>query len=422
MFAFTAAQGSAITYTVYFDSFEMLGLCGSTGAGNPGSKNTYIVDNGTGGDPGSGMDFLNNVYIHGWTTTSAVNTDATVCTILGGGNSTIWSITNLVIDGSDSNPGGCAWGQYPSWYHFKDSIVRHATDGVGQNCHDIHDNIFEYIVPVPTGGHTNILECNADAAGSYANQPSNTPNVIYNNIVRHSNSNVMVWVCPNTIPEYWFNNLMYDSAGEGWAVAGPPGYSACPNTGGQFMFNNTLVDGNLGGWSQPCHLSGSNATGGIYLTVYNEHLINTSYDGAGCTGGASSSTNISMSDAIATTQGYTTGSSGTYLSNTCANENTTPCTSTLPTNSTVGGGANHLGYCTTLASYGSEYAIGVEAANACKYGTTDGCTYSATSHTMICPSQAAVARPSAWDAGAYQFSSLQNQAPQPPTNLVITTH
>jgi hypothetical protein len=401
---------------IYIDSFELTGLCGNS-SGTPGNDNTYITGTNT-GQSGNGMNFLNNIYIHGWTTTSLVNNDSTVCTMLGGGNNGLSSITQLAIDGSDSNGSGCTWGQYPSWYHLKDSIVRYATDGVGQWCHDIHDNIFEYIVPVPTGGHTNILECNQDSTGNAPNQPANTPNVVYNNIVRHSDSNVDFWFCPTAIPEYWFNNLMYDTEGEGWAIAGPPGYSGCPNTGGQFMFNNTLVDGSTGGWTQPCHLTGSNNTGGAYLTVYNEHLINTPYDGTGCTGGASSSTNISMSDATATTQGYTAGSPGTYLSNTCANESTQPCTPTAQTNSTVGTAANHQDYCSTLASYSSEYAIGTEAANSCRYGTTDGCAYNSTSHTMVCPSQQAIARAvtGAWNAGGYEYASGSNP-PNPPTGL-----
>ena len=72
---------------------------------------------------------------------------------------------------------------------------------------------------------------------------------------------------------------------------------------------------------------------------------------------------------------------------------TTPCAPTSNTNSTVGAGGNHQAYCTTLAGFSSEAAIGTDAANACQLGTTDGCAYNATSHTMSCPAQTAVARP-----------------------------
>jgi hypothetical protein len=129
-----------------------------------------------------------------------------------------------------------------------------------------------------------------------------------------------------------------------------------------------------------------------------------------------------MTDAQATTQGYTTGSEGTYLSNNCANDATTPCAPMASSKSTIGVGANEQAYCTTLASFASEYAIGTEAAIACQYGTTDGCAYNASIHTMVCPAQTAVARPAntAWDAGAYQRLGGQVQIPQAPTNLQAT--
>jgi hypothetical protein len=180
------------------------------------------------------------------------------------------------------------------------------------------------------------------------------------------------------------------------------------------MFGNTLVDGN-----QPCNL-GPNSTGGKYLNVYNENLINSPYDssGTGCTGGSKSSTNVSLSDATATAQGYTTGTKGTTNSNTCANESTKPCSPTAATNSTVGVGTNHQDYCSVLAGYSSEYAIGTEAANACKYATTDGCSYDISTHAMVCPAQTAVARSAtaAWDAGAYTYVG-QGSSPNPPTGL-----
>jgi len=370
------------------------------------------------------MAFIENVYIHGWTGTSGAGGGNTgPGTILGGGNNGLQTLDHIVIDGSDSNAATWAWGTYPSFYHFRDSIIRHTTDGVGQWCHDIHDNIFEFIVPLETGGHTNVLECNFDATGAAVNQPQNTPNVVYNNIVRHSNSNVMFWFCPTAIPEYWYNNLIYDSKGEGWSYAGPPTYG-CDNTGGQFMFNNTLVDGNAGGWNQPCSMGTYVSEGGRYLTVLNEHLINTSFDSGptACTG-VSDASNISQSDSTAESQGYLLSSGGTYVTTTCANESTTPCAPTNGTNATVSAGGNHQAYCTTLATYTSETAISVDAANACKYGTTDGCAYNSTTHTMTCPALPAVSRPTstAWTVGAYQFSSGQTQGgPQAPPSVLVT--
>ena len=224
---------------------------------------------------------------------------------------------------------------------------------------------------------------------------------------------VHLWFCPEGVPEYWFNNTVYDVYNENvWDYAGPPIYG-CTGTGGQYMFNNTLVD-----VTQPCYVPTVNH-GGQYLTVLNEHLINAPFDigTTSCTG-RTDSTNIAMSDAKATSELYTTGiGGGSGAPNNCANDATMPCTPTAAGNGTVGTGGNHQAYCTALAAYGSEPAIGTEAATACKYGTTDGCTYNTTSHTMVCPGQTPVARPlsGAWDAGAYEFAG--GDPPDPPSKL-----
>ena len=398
----------------YFDNFEMRGFCSSRNPASTGPGSDIWISYG-----GTGNIFETNLYIHGWTaTTTAGTSNSTIpCTLIGGSTQSTAQqfLIGDVIDGSDSNAGACAWGTFPMFTHMKDSLVRYTTQGVGQNCHDIHDNIFEYISNPNVPTHGNILECNGDASGS-------TPNVFYNNIMRHINSNffsggqVGWWFCPNTTPEYWFNNIVYDTGGHGvgnlWAVAGTIQYSGCTNTGKQYMFNNTLS-----GAIQVCHLSGSNPTGGQYLYVYNEHLLNTPYDGTGCNGGAGDASNVSMTWAVGDSQGYLTGSAGFTDSDTCANESAKPCTPTATGNGTVGTGHNEAAYCSTLATYTSETAIGTDAANACQYGTTDGCSYNRTTHTMNCPAQPQVARPAsaAWDAGAYQFSNTGT--PGVPQNL-----
>jgi hypothetical protein len=409
---------------LYVDSLELLGLC-SNDTTNAGSDNydAMIWDAGTlvAGQPG--MDLLVNIYAHGWTVTTATQSNtALACNVLGGG--ALQSKIRVVIDGSDSNAGTCAWGIFQSNYHLVDSMIRYTTQGIGQWCHDTHDNIFEYIHNPYVPTHGNMYECNDDANGAALGQIANQPNVVYNNIFRHDvnmQGQPDLWLCPEGVPEYWFNNIMYDLNGEGWSIAGPAGYG-CSNAGKQYMFNNTIAD-----QTQPCSLNPlNNGTNGQYLTVLNEHLINAPQDiliSPGCTGRTDPS-NIVMSDATATSQGYTTGSAGTAQSNTCANDSSKPCTPTSSSNSTVGAGSSHQAYCTALATY-SESAIGADAAKACAYGTTDGCSYNSTTHTMNCPAQTAVARPStgAWDTGAYQFSGSGSLTPpQAPTSLTVTVN
>lgn len=404
------------------DNFELTGVCSADLNVTSGTNDTYIAVL-TSGIAGTGMSIVSNTYIHGWTATTTAGTGSNnqPGTLIGGGFNGLQGFDHLVIDGLDSNPGSFAWGTFPSFYHMRDSIVRYTNQGVGQWCHDIHDNILEHFYNhnPGAGSHTNILECNDDSAGTAPNQPQNTPNVFYNNIVRHDDAGfgpagqVHLWFCPEGVPEYWFNNIVYDVYNENvWDYAGPPIYT-CTGTGGQYMFNNTLVD-----VTQPCYVQNVNH-GGQYLTVLNEHWINAPLDSGttSCTGRTDAS-NVAMSDAKATSQGYTTGSGGgSGAPNNCANDATKPCTPTAAGNGTVGVGGNHQAYCTALAAYSSEPAIGTEAATACKYGTTDGCTYNTSNHTMVCPGQTPVARPAsgAWDAGAYEYAV--GDPPDPPSNM-----
>lgn len=410
---------------LYFDGFEMTGFCAQS-TSPPGGDQSYIVDEGTGSTPG--LMLYNNIYMHGWTITTGTKANSAIpCILLGGGNTNLAAISQLVIDGADSVPGACAWGQFPSFYHFKDSIVRYTTFGVGQNCHDIHDVILEYFYPETYGestgsgswtSHQNVLECNADYSGS-------TPNVLYNVIMRHDNAGMAnagfehLQTAPSsTAAEYYFNNVFYDlTGGQYWDICETP-HGGCNNTGagGQYMFNNTFVD-----IIQPCYLGGPSISAGAqYLSIANEHLINTPLDGASGTpcNGYNSTSNVVMTDATATSQGYTTGSRGpSGATNNCANDSTTPCGPTGSGVKTVAAGVNVQSYCSQLASYTAERAIGVDAANACKYGTTDGCSYNTSTHTMVCPGQGVVTRPNstAWDSGAYQYYGAQA-----PTNLTGT--
>ncbi len=406
------------------DNFEITGLCSSRNPADTNPAKDIMIS--LAGPQSNLMQYLTNLYFHGWTvtTTAGQSNNSQPCTLIGNGVGTLETFDHLVIDGSDSLATACAYGTFPQLYHFRDSIIRFASQGVVGHCHDIHDVIWEHMFNALWPTHANTMECNDDATGSAGNQPANTPNVFYNNIARHDDPNYpggnpRWWFCPNNMPEYQFNNIQYDlvPGSENWAFAGPPGYPSCTNAGGQFMFNNTIVDA-----IQACHNGGSNQTGGSYLTVLNEHLINTRYDSSagGCTG-FNSPTNLAQTDAQATAQGYTSGSPGNSAANNCAND-VTPCAATSSGGATVNAGSNLQAYCNTLASFTSEYAIGTEAANACRLGTTDGCTYITSTHSVSCTGNTAVMRPStgAWDVGAYQGVSSQTQGPHAPSNLTVT--
>ena len=413
MFSFAVGQTG-----VYLDGIEFTGLCSH--ALNVGSASTdlYIYE---GWPPSnSSLVFKNNIYIHGWTLTAAdiiagESASAQPCYLMTGGFPEV--LMNSVIDNSDSYPGGCGDDVFPNVQHWKNNAFRYGSQIVANACHDIHDNIFEYWQTNDGLGHGNVFECNADGDAGPAE-------VFYNNIFRHTASGfaasgeVGIWRCPDKTPQYWFNNLIYDFAGGFQYATG----GFCDNSGGQYMFNNTLVD-----MRNPCYI------GGQHLTVYNEHLIgSTPWDSGAtsCNGGPSSSTNVVMSDSKATSQGYTTGAAGLSMSNTCASESSNqPCTPTAASTGTVAAGANEQAYCSAMAamattnSFGAyDPSVAVDAANACKYATTDACSYNSTTHSMNCPAQTPVQRPASgnWDAGAYQ--DPPSSQPQPPTNVQATAH
>jgi Chitobiase/beta-hexosaminidase C-terminal domain len=379
------------------DNFELTGLCVKD---TNLSGDFYVTGYGVSENFPPTQSFLTNDYFHGWsaTVTAGTGSGAAPVGILGpnGGFYVYQTFDHIVIDGSDSNPVVSEWGTFPNFYHMRDSMVRYTAQGVGQNCHDIHDNIWEYIFNPLYSGHTNLLECNADAHTS-------TANVFYNNIARHVNASMEIWwFCPNTTPEYIFNNIMYDIIGQPWNLAGTLQYPACTWSGGINFFNNTTVDAAV-----PCGIGGSVASNQIhFLNAYNNHQINSPWSTSSpqCNGGPNSTSNVSMTDATATSQGYTKGSSGVAgTGNTCSNE-ITPCAPTASTNSTVGTGINEQAYCSALGAFTSEFAISVDAANACRKATTDGCTYITSNHSVQCPAQTAPNRSAAqWNSGAYEF-------------------
>jgi MYXO-CTERM domain-containing protein len=388
------------------DNLELTGLCADDATPN---GDIYIAG-GSAGNNYPAEHFIQNVYMHGWSATSNAGGGAThPLTILTGGEGSGSIYDHIVVDGSDSNPEVAAWGTFPDFEHMKYSLVRYAGQGVGSSCHDVHDNVLEHMYNTLYDGHTNLFECNSgDNLGG-------VPNVFYNNIFRHNDpslGNAVGWWIPRssgTTPTvYVFNNMIYDAygagIGEAWNVSCGSGGTECPGPFPPiYYFNNTSVDTS----AFPCYMSTyPNESSTAY--VYNNQLIDTRWDGSGqvtCNGGPGSTSNVSMRDTNATAQGYATGVSGTAGNgNNCANDTTAPCGPTSGSNSTVGAGMNLQSYCTALASYSSEQAISVDAANACRYATTDGCAYDASSHTVNCPAQAPSARPTngAWDVGAYQ--------------------
>ena len=78
----------------WIDNFEFTGFCSSRNPASSGPFTDIIVGYGGSGISGSGMLIETNLYIHGWSVTTAAGTsnNSVACDILGGGNNGLQSI------------------------------------------------------------------------------------------------------------------------------------------------------------------------------------------------------------------------------------------------------------------------------------------------------------------------------------------
>jgi hypothetical protein len=340
---------------VTFDNFEFLGLCWE-GSESPyylvvGSSTTYVT--------------VQNMYFHGWTHTPSAGAGAYAINGASnndGGEGTEFAFNS--IDGSDSD-GTVFTGLYGNCYNFHDNIVRYNSNGViCNNMHRFHNNLIEYIYNSSISGvHSNGFEFNSEW------RTGSSPNLVYNNVIRHIYTPVTCWVNPQTtIASYYFNNLVYDVQTQVWDVDSSAGGSAA----GAYWINNTFVGGTD---HVPITTGGQLAN----TYVYNNHCIN-GY--GGCISGTTytGSNNLVQTPAQATATGY--ASSNFYQ----------PTSTTSPT---VDTGINRTSYCTNASAICSD--------------------------TTLAGTRTPNARPSigAWDIGAYDYSSSSNTPPAGPVGVKI---
>jgi hypothetical protein len=366
---------------VVFDNFEVTGYCWNNG--NDQSMIGYY-SNATQDSYTPYYLVLENIYIHGWTHTSAAGTASGM-----EGNSS-WPgvvIQFNVVDGQDSDDLylSALGANNTDLYIVRYNILRRfGGDIVSSSCHYFHDNLIEYY-NLGTG-HGDAPFCEGEYSGG-----SSSPNLFFDNIWRYIGTayNQAVSYIPNIgtpsgQTDYIFNNVWHDNQPNGTNYL-----SDEDRAGNWVLFNNTvemLVNG------AGCFVC---ATGSAVTSV-NNHWIATpaSQSSVFTSTPKSDSGTVYMTNATAATQGYT--SSDDYAP-------------TAATNATVtASGTNETsGYC-------SASVLGYSIAEAaCIQGTSLGCSYNTTTHTVSCPAVARVARPSSgnWNAGAYQYGTGVQPAP-----------
>jgi hypothetical protein len=169
---------------VQFDNFEFTGMCWNDVPNNGGNVHDYLVHFGNGPSYLSSFRIISNLYIHGWTHVpfNCNGGSGPVCsnpvagimgdTHLEAGTQIIFN----VCDGSDSDDlaMNCIFADgYTTAYN----VIRHmGGTNILNNCHSIHDNLFEYVNNDADGAtHSDMWFCVGEA-------PSD--NFFYNNLVR----------------------------------------------------------------------------------------------------------------------------------------------------------------------------------------------------------------------------------------------
>jgi hypothetical protein len=375
---------------IIFDNFELTGLC-QNHVGQPGGEDAYIYY----GSDQAPVTF-ENVYIHGATHLhyAALNgsvgcTGSTVCINLNAfyGSVTVGSvgetITNSVVDFADSDPGGenlCQCG----FYNVAFNVFRYTTQAIPSNLHLVHDNLYEYFFE---NGHSNAIESEDVGPAS----------AVYNNVFRHmenlvsSGGGVLLWTGQPTggNVDYIFNNVFYDVGALEYVNLG--GLGITTNNGNYVIFNNTLQSNP----NQPI-LRCSSGSDPPSLKDSNNHFIDDGSQYLSCGGNKTSVTANLMSNATATSNGYTSAQTFAY----------SPTSAGSPT---VGTGTNENAtngaYCSALTTAGLSAA-----ASACQSDTTYACSYAGSGAAPVCPARTTNARPvsAAWDIGAYQFSAVSS--------------
>lgn len=343
-----------------------------------------------------------NLYVHGWSHSAGAtsnlasafqcSTDADNCV------GTFFH--DSVIDGADTSQdmfwgtyGGGVERIYNNYYRYTSGAV------VNSGVNFFYNNTVEYAVYSFDGNHGNAVFVGTPLSGNYL--------FMFNNVIRHTTGCagcVNFWFYGDNNPNpslvaYGFNNVLYDlNPSNIIDITGSAGSSS--NWGTYYLFNNTVECGTDSSTVNCTY----GATGGHPFTLYltGNHWITSNSVCGPATCPNEGSDELVETVAQASANGYTTSQTSAF----------SPTASNSPT---VGKATNRQSYCTTLS------ALDAVTGTACQSDATNGVGYDTTKHKVLAPDRGPNPRPTsgAWDIGAYEFTNLQSQAPQPPTNLQV---
>ena len=373
---------------IVFDNFEVTGWCwnnsndqGMIGYYSGGAQNAYTPY----------YLVLENLYLHGWSHTSA-GKEGTASALEGNASWPGAVIQFDVVDGQDSDDLSISTlgANNTDLYIVRYSVFRRsAGDIVSSSCHYIYDDLFEYYNMTTDGSsHGDDPFCEGEYAGG-----ASDPNLFFDNVWRYvgttydnSVSYVPDFGTPSGQTDYIFNNVWHDNQ-----PTASGNYLADEGRSGKWiLFNNTveMVPGGVGAFVF--------AAGSAVTSVNNQWISPAANQGSIFNSApASESEAVYMTNSTAAIQGYTSA-------NNYAPTAATDSTVTTP-------GINETtGYCAV------SILNLVSAEAACAQGTTAGCSYDTSNHTVSCSAGNARPLTGSWNVGAYQYSGLQ---PSSPTRL-----
>lgn len=379
------------------DGFEWTGNCMSGGGDdsviNPRSGNHITIERN---------------YVHGWSMTSGVGDDGGVK--FGDQSNSTSNVSNRylfdVVDGSDStfgtscNTTSCVGsGKATGWafgdgYDVEYSVIRHVSNGIqaGQIC-ILAGNLMEYeFEPSISGRHGNVVEQNFGSCNV---------GLYYNNVTRNVNEGID-WIT-NDLTFYIFNNVWLNDQ---HYAPDPNGYLLCAGGSGSnvasvYFYNNTAQDIKVaactpssdgGGWSSGSSIKFAN-NHVMDFTSVTSGLFNCNGQSCGATDNGGE---VYQTTSAANAQGYTYANSWAP---------------TAGTDATVGKGNDMSSFCNSLPNSAAVAACGAGSSGAVSEAAGWGGNIASYPTTVN-------SRASAWDAGAYQFSSGSSSgAPTPPSGL-----
>ena len=348
---------------------------------------------------GSDHDIVENSYFHGWSRDSGETLDAgteiffsyIASPTLGASAVAGSTFRYNVVDGSDTTKDMMTG--VTSAENVYNNVFNYLVVGIHGQLTNVHGNLVENVVysyqQINGGNH-----CDGIFMFSAFSNTQPFTQYMYNNVVHDTVSGCgILWLstfttCPSCVG-YAFNNVDYNILGFGSITVG--NHISYGSTGTYYVFNNSLSQS--GG---ACIANSDNGSPGRSITYYgNNHCIGNA--SLICSGGGTtcvnSGTNLAQSAAQANKYGYSTTEQ--YLFS--------PIAGNSPT---VGAGTNFSSMCSTIPDMCSD---------------TSYPTYDQMAHVVVM--RAVVPRPAggagAWDIGAFEFSSSQNQVPQAPTHLTV---